>query len=44
MVVFLNFLNSGLYNDTTLAGYLITNVVKIVHFAIGLTFLDGDNL
>ena len=44
MVVFLNYLNSGLYNDATLAGYLLTNVVKVVHFTIDLTFLEGDNL
>ena len=31
MFAFLNFLKSGVYNDTSLAGYLKTNV-KVMHF------------
>ena len=32
MFALLNFLKSGLYNDATLAGYVITNIVKVMHF------------
>ena len=48
MFAFLNFLKSGIYNDTTLAGYVITNIVKVMDFRnwleIGRHFFDGGDL